>query len=263
MTTHRGVSWKVFLILWAGTVVGVLGVIPYTLTLQAPLLKDLPVPLTVLLPIQVIQNAVLFAAITAGGLFVASRVGMGAPILEAYLIGEKVEARLKAIAFPSMILGAAAACSIILLDVAIFMPAINAELGERARALASADIRPPAWQGFLASFYGGINEEITMRLLVFSFLAFIGRFISRTAEGRPTLAVLWMANLLTAILFGLGHLPSTAVLVPLTPLVVTRAIVLNGLAGVAFGYLYWTRGLEAAMLSHFSADIVLHGIAAL
>jgi membrane protease YdiL (CAAX protease family) len=33
---------------------------------------------------------------------------------------------------------------------------------------------------------------------------------------------------------------------------------LNGLAGLAFGYLYWTRGLESAMLAHFTADLVLH-----
>lgn len=48
---------------------------------------------------------------------------------------------------------------------------------------------------------------------------------------------------------------------PLTGLVVTRAIVLNGLAAVIFGHLYWTRGLEAAILAHFSADIVLHVVA--
>jgi membrane protease YdiL (CAAX protease family) len=39
--------------------------------------------------------------------------------------------------------------------------------------------------------------------------------------------------------------------------------VLNGLLGLAFGYLYWTRGLESAMLSHFSADLLLHVILAL
>ncbi len=61
----------------------------------------------------------------------------------------------------------------------------------------------------------------------------------------------------------MGHLPVTSTLVPITPLIVMRAIVLNGLAGLAFGYLYFTRGLESAMLSHFSADIVLHVIFAL
>ena len=48
---------------------------------------------------------------------------------------------------------------------------------------------------------------------------------------------------------------------PLTPALITRTIVLNSLAGIAFGWLYWRRGLEAAMLAHFSTDIVLHVIA--
>jgi len=69
--------------------------------------------------------------------------------------------------------------------------------------------------------------------------------------------------MLAAILFGLGHLPATSMLLPLTPLVITRAIILNGLLDVAFGYLYMTRGLESAMISHFSADIVLHVLLAL
>jgi len=58
-------------------------------------------------------------------------------------------------------------------------------------------------------------------------------------------------------------LPATALLVPLTQLVITRAIILNGLVGIVFGWLYWKRGLEAAMVSHFAADIILHLLLAL
>jgi membrane protease YdiL (CAAX protease family) len=96
-----------------------------------------------------------------------------------------------------------------------------------------------------------------------SVLAWLGKFISHTADGRPTTAIFWIANVLAAVLFGLGHLPATSMLIPLTQLVITRAIVLNGLLGIAFGYLYMTRGLESAMVSHFSADIVLHVLLAL
>ena len=49
----------------------------------------------------------------------------------------------------------------------------------------------------------------------------------------------------------------------LDTVVVLRTLLLNGIAGVVFGWLYWKRGLEMAMLSHFSADIVLHVIAPL
>jgi membrane protease YdiL (CAAX protease family) len=96
-----------------------------------------------------------------------------------------------------------------------------------------------------------------------SLLAWLGKFISHDGDGHPTGPVFWAANILAALLFGLGHLPATAMLVPLTPLVVARAVLLNGLPGIAFGWLYWKRGLEAAMIAHFSADIVLHFLLAL
>jgi membrane protease YdiL (CAAX protease family) len=34
----------------------------------------------------------------------------------------------------------------------------------------------------------------------------------------------------------------------------------NGLAGVVFGWLYWRRGLLAAMVAHLTFDLVLHVI---
>jgi hypothetical protein len=85
----------------------------------------------------------------------------------------------------------------------------------------------------------------------------------RGPGGGPSVPVLWVATILAAALFGLGHLPMTSMMVPLTPLIIVRAFVLNGLLGVGFGYLYWTRGLESAMLAHLSADLLLHVLLAL
>ncbi len=163
----------------------------------------------------------------------------------------------------SIIIGVVASLLIIGLELVIFQPALLRELGDSVNTLNLQTAQPAAWQGFLASFYGGIAEEIMLRLFVMSLLAWLGSFVSRTTEGKPTSAVFWIANILAAVLFGLGHLPATALLIPLTPLVITRAIVLNGLAGIGFGWLYWKRGLEFAMIAHFSADIVLHVLLAL
>jgi len=41
-------------------------------------------------------------------------------------------------------------------------------------------------------------------------------------------------------------------------LVVAAALLLNGIAGVDFGYLYWKRGLESAMIAHFCGDFVIY-----
>lgn len=262
---NKGINWKVFLILWIATILGTVAVLPYVLELQAELLEslDLPMSLPALIALQVMQGAILFGLLIAAGLFFASRVGLSAPILDAITRGESAADKLRAILLISVLVGVTAALIIIGLEFAVFQPALIRELGESAREFSLQAEQPAAWKGFLASFYGGIVEEVLLRLFVMSLLAWLGSFVSKTTEGKPTSAVFWIANILAAVLFGLGHLPATATLIPLTPLVITRAIVLNGLGGIAFGYLYWKRGLESAMIAHFSADIVLHVLLAL
>ena len=258
-------SWKTFFILWGAVVFGVIAIIPYTLELQSGILQDLdlPIPLPLLITIQIVQNSVLFGVLIALGLFFANRIGLGLPMLEARLRGETVADKVRAILPVSIIVGAVASLLIIGLELAFFQPALVRELGDSAEALNLQTSQPAAWKGFLASFYGGIVEEVLLRLFVMSLFAWIGSFINKTTEGKPTSAVFWIANILASVLFGLGHLPATAMIIPLTPLVITRAIVLNGLAGIGFGWLYWKRGLESAMIAHFSADIVLHVLLAI
>jgi membrane protease YdiL (CAAX protease family) len=262
---NKPFNWKIFFILWVAAIAGVIAIIPYSLALQGGSLQDLelPIPLPALIAIQIVQNAVLFGVLIALGLFFASRVGLGTPILEVGLKGEPVADRIRAILPLSILVGVVASLVIIGLEIAIFQPAMLGELGESADGLNLQTAQPAAWKGFLASFYGGIVEEILLRLFVMSLLAWLGSFLSKTMDGKPTGAIFWTANILAAVLFGLGHLPATALLVPLTPLVITRAILLNGVAGVAFGWLYWKRGLESAIIAHFSADIVLHVLLAL
>jgi len=256
-------NWKLFFVLWLASIWAVIAIIPYSLALtgSAAASRALPLPLPVLLALSVVQNAVLFAIAIAGGLFFANRIGLGLPILENLLDGKKITLDIpRYIALP-VVLGVLGSLAIIALDAFVFVPLARGQPGGLSvNALAA---NPEAWRGFLASFYGGIDEEILLRLFVLSLFAFLGKFVSHTADGRPTLAVLWVANILAAILFGLGHLPATAAIVAITPIIVVRAVVLNGLVGVVCGYLYFTRGLESAMLSHFSADLVLHVLFAL
>ena len=257
---NKPFNWKIFFILWIAAILGVIAVIPYSLALQSGMLQDLelPISLPALIAIQIVQIAVIFGVLTALGLFFANRIGLGVPILEAWVGGEPVADKIRAILPLSIIVGVVASLLIIGLELVFFQPILLRELGDSADALVKQAVQPAAWQGFLASFYGGIVEEVLLRLFLMSLLVWLGSFVSKTNEGNPTNPVYWIANILAAVIFGLGHLPATALFIPLTPLVIVRAIVLNGLAGIAFGYLYQTRGLESAMIAHFSADIVLH-----
>jgi membrane protease YdiL (CAAX protease family) len=126
--------------------------------------------------------------------------------------------------------------------------------------LLSAEISVPLWKGFLASFYGGIGEEILLRLFLMTLIVWIFFKIKKTADGKPTTIGIWLAIIISAIIFGLGHLPITGTITTITPLIVARAVILNGIGGIIFGWLYWKKGLESAMISHFSADIILHVI---
>jgi membrane protease YdiL (CAAX protease family) len=257
---NKAFYWKVYWILVAAAAFGLVAIVPYALAPQAEALKNThtPIPLPLVIALQIGVQVIAFAVMIAIGLFFANRTGLGLPIVEAKLRGEPVGARLRAVLPISVILGVVGAFIIVGLDEVVFQPALKAELANSVSKLPGLAANRAAWQGFLASFYGGIDEELLLRLLVMSLLAWLGHFISRKPDGTPTVAVFWIANVLAAVLFGLGHLPATAQLVPITPLVVVRAVVLNGLVGIACGYLYFTRGLESAMISHFSADIILH-----
>jgi membrane protease YdiL (CAAX protease family) len=247
-------AWRVFGVLVAAGLVGVLGLVPYLVTVLGPLLAGAGVavpPLWVLVLLQVVQVLVLVAAATALGLWLGPRVGLGAPLVHDLLQREETAGRrLRALVAPSVGLGVAVGLVVVLLDLLVFTPGLPAPAG------GAVPVQPPAWQGLLASLYGAVDEELLLRLGVMTLLVWVGARLTRASVPGP--AVMWAAITVTAVLFGLGHLPATAVIWPLTPLVVLRALVLNGLGGLVFGWLYWRRGLLAAMVAHLAADLVLH-----
>ena len=258
------INWRVFFTLWIASILATIAILPYVLELQSGVLEqlDLPIPLPALIILQVIQSGLLFAVSLFLGLLLAKRVGLGTPILDSVTRSESVFDKVRAI-LPIIIgLGVLASLLIVGLDVYIFQPALIQELGEKANVL-NQTAQPAAWKGFLASFYGGIAEEILLRLFVMSLLAWLGSFIKKTKDGKPTNIIFWIANILTAILFGIGHLPAASLILPLTTLVVIRIVLLNAVGGILFGWLYQKHGLESAMIAHFSADIVLHVLLAL
>jgi membrane protease YdiL (CAAX protease family) len=248
--------WKLFIILLIGSIFGIIAIIPYTLTLQGGLPQNLPLPPYILLIAQIIQNTVLFAVAIFIGLKLALRVGLGVPIIEGWIKGKPVKGYLKSILPLSIGLGLLAGILIIGLDYLF-------SLAGSSINITTIQTTPPAWQGFLASFYGGINEEILLRLFLMTLFVWIFFKIKKTETGNPTKASFWLAIILAALIFGAGHLPTLGAITTLTPILIARTIILNSVGGIIFGWLYWKKGLESAMIAHFSADIVLHVIPAL
>lgn len=113
---------------------------------------------------------------------------------------------------------------------------------------------------FVASvLYGGIIEEILMRLFLMSLVVFVVWklfFRNKQKEEIPR-GVFIASNILTALLFAVGHLPATiGVFGQLTPIVLFRCLLMNGGLGIVFGYMYQKYGIQYAMLGHMGCHIV-------
>lgn len=104
--------------------------------------------------------------------------------------------------------------------------------------------------------YGAVIEEIMLRLFVMSLVAFVLHLLfERKREGVST-AILVAANVVSALLFAAGHLPATEMMFGLTPMLVFRCFLLNGVFGLAFGWLYRRFGLRYAMIAHGGCHVV-------
>jgi hypothetical protein len=95
-----------------------------------------------------------------------------------------------------------------------------------------------------------------MRLFLFAIVLWLAQMLARRRH--PTAAVFWIANCIVAFLFAAAYLPAAAIFVPLGKLVTLSVLSANGIAGLVFGYLCFYRGLEAAIMAHFIANLVVH-----
>lgn len=242
-----------FGILFAAALLGGFAVIPYSLKLlnTSARSKPLKMSMPMMLLLSLLQTAVLFAIVTGVGLLAAHAIGLGAPLLEAALAGGiSMQALWSAIEI-AVILGAIAGAVLLAGDL-LFLPYWPKQLVDAALQTTLRD-------NFLASFYGGINEELLMRLFGLSVLAWLLSFAFHTTAGMPTLAVLWFVNVVMAILFGLGHLPALkSAAGGISRIMFARSLILNAPIGLLCGWLFWTYGIEAAIVAHFSADIIYH-----
>jgi hypothetical protein len=260
----NGPFLKTALVLWVLALCGVLLALPYITTLENKALTTAAARAHLeareLLVISVAQTAVLLAIAVVVGQWAAWKLRLGTPLIAALLTCRPPPERRLSTLLIAFALGIVTALALMLLDRWVFahIPSV-AELIHNAEG---GSVKPSAWQGLLASFYGALDEEILMRFGLVSLLALAFRTLARmrgaNRESALPTSVFWAANIVAAVLFGLGHLPATAALAPLSPALVVRAVVLNGAAGLVFGELYKRHGLEWAMVSHFGVDIVAH-----
>ena len=104
--------------------------------------------------------------------------------------------------------------------------------------------------------YGAVIEEVMLRLFMMSLVAFVLHLLFERKRDSVSTAVLVAANVVSALLFAVGHLPANDMMFGLTPMIVIRCILLNGVFGLAFGWLYRRFGLRYAMIAHGGCHVV-------
>jgi hypothetical protein len=228
-----------------------LAVLPYARSLHPKVFARIPVAIEIFVFAQFVQAFVLLGLLTWCGLRLASAVGLASPIAAAVLY------RRAPFAWPSESLGLAV--------LAGSLTGAGLRVLDRAFApympVATHEVLPDiaVWKRFLASFYGGITEELICRLFLMTLIVWLCHQCAPRGAKLQTLRHMhWIGILGAALAFGLGHLSMAAAVWPLTPIVVARVIVLNAIGGTVFGWLYSRCGLEHAMVAHFCADVVLH-----
>jgi membrane protease YdiL (CAAX protease family) len=242
--------WRVFLALMALGMLGVFSLIPTImgqLEQLQPELADMPTAVLVL--ISLLNSAILLAVAVAVGALTAHRVGLRSFVAERVSGGAAVWPQLRPHIPFAIVAGLIFGFVVLGLD-ALIDPFANAEfLAEMPGA------GNPIPQLILGLLYGGITEELLLRWGFMSLLVWIGWWLFQRGQGSPGPALVWTAIIVAAILFGLGHLPALSQLVVLTPLLVIRTVLLNALGGLLFGWLFWRRGLETAMVAHAFAHV--------
>lgn len=222
--------------LWCAGMLGIIAMAVLMLPRLLTIVPELtgvslpPIPTWVLSVSSVVQNGVILAAAVWCGCALHAEVGLRAPLFEGS----------RAPLVPGLV-GGALGGPLLIAVTALAPPALSAAM---ARMDAPLVVRV---------LYGGITEEILMRWGVMTLLVWLPwRFLGAR---RP--AWFWLAIVVSAVAFGVGHLPMALLLLQeITPQLLLWIVGANTLFGILFGFLYWRYGLESAIVAHALTHVI-------
>ncbi len=219
---------------------GMSGVLALSSTVLPQLLEMSPssLPTPVAVAASTMQSAALVALAVWVGVALAQPIGLRAPVAESALAGTGIWPALKPQILPATVVG---------LVVGSLLPVLTNRAPEVLRTLREAFEIPLVAK----LLYGGITEEIIMRWGLMTTLVWLLWCVLQKRAGPPRRSLVFIAIVVAALLFGVGHLPLAMRMGvdPSAPVVV-YIIAGNAVPGMLFGWLYWRWGLEAAMLAH-------------
>lgn len=237
-----------FAVLWLLGMVGVLSI----LWLNVPGSEELPVPLIVVRLLNLISPTFLLSIAVLVGVSLAHKVGFSAPLAEA-IAGNSTPkwAAIQPQIVPGLIGGAIGG---IWLSswFSLWQSSLPIAFLNQAEDISK---NTPFFTRIL---YGGITEEIILRWGLMTFLVWIMWLALQKFQGAPETIYVILAIAISSFVFGLGHLPiAFALSSQITVLLVLYIVLGNSLFGIIAGYLYWSTGLESAIIAHMVTHTVM------
>lgn len=201
---------------------------------------DLGVSIELFIALVSAMQSVIYGVLLGGiGIFLGKKVGLWKD--------EKTFTRKALMA--AVLVGVLGGIAIILPDLLFF--------GKYNQAIADFYRAKPTVALILASvLYGGVIEEVMLRLFMLSLVAFLLHKLLGKGKEKPATWVLVLSNVIAALLFAAGHLPTTFLIIGNSPMILFRCFLLNGGIGLLFGWLYRKYGLRYAMIAHGGCHVV-------
>jgi CAAX prenyl protease-like protein len=252
--------WKTLLFLvTVGTLTGPL-IIPYAIGLNM-IATGHPPPqsLSSFVIARFIQNLCFLAPAAAMGLWIGPEIGLGAPYLQHWL-DDAPRPREPFLSVVGPAFSWAVATAIIAFAIDGFFRGVL-RIDFPAPEI-HARINVHWWRSVLASFWAPWAEEVFDRLFLLSLLVWLVTKLFRVSGNRLGRGLaLSSAILATSLFFAWYHISNEALFVsPVPAIVAVRTVLIITPAGIALGWMYVSRGLEAAVISHFIMDLLVHGV---
>jgi hypothetical protein len=217
------------------------------LPLPSQLTRPLPAPLWLVQAVGLVQSGLLLAGAVALGTRLAARVGLRAPAFAALVTRASVLRALLPQLAPGVLGG--------VLGAAVLL-AFQRRAPMEMSTVAGGGFDPSL---LVRVLYGGITEELLLRWGVMTLLLWAAWRPLQRGTGKPRAGIVAFAVLASALVFGLGHLPTVLAFGgELSRGVVLYVLGGNALFGIVTGALFWRYGLEAAMLAHALAHVFVY-----
>lgn len=247
----EGVRLRLFLVLWLAGVGATMLLTPVSGWVAEAQQTGAAADWREIYALPLASAAVFYAAVVYLGLRLSARYGLGAPILSAWLGGGRVEGVVRYLVSAAA-LGAAAAVAVVLVAVVLGTSHIGPGAGIQAEL--------PWASGVPLALFAAVNDEIFFRLGVMTGVVWFTVHLLPAADGSPSKYAMWFSVALSALFYQIFDVTPLGIAGPAdaADAVLSRALQFIGIAvGALFGWLYWRRGLESAMVAHLTYVLVL------